>query len=115
MDFPYGETVTVLTAGTEVDPYSGVSKPSWDVSPTSVAVDGVAVALGGTTEPTQDAQNSVQADFDLFFPTGATVTRFNKVVVRGATCNVVGVPFLWTNPFTGWEAGLVVQAKFEEG
>lgn len=115
MDFPFGETVTVLTAGATTDPYSGISEPSWDETPTSVDVTGVAVADGGSSEPLQDARNSVEADYDLFFPADAAVTRFNRLLIRGVVCDVVGRPFVWRSPFTGWTPGLVVQAKMREG
>jgi hypothetical protein len=75
----------------------------------------VGVADGGSAEPLQDARNSVEADYDLFFPADAVVTRKNRVRVRGEVCEVVGNPFLWRNPFTGWTPGLVVHAKFAEG
>ncbi len=110
----YGETVQVLTAGAIEDPYSGETQPDW-TSPTSVDVGGVAVASGGSTEPLQDARNAVEADYDLFFPADAVVTRLNKVVVRGDVCDVVGKPFLWRSPFSGWTPGLFVQAKFTDG
>jgi hypothetical protein len=115
--FVHGETVTVLTAGEVVDPYSGDSVEDWD-SPTEVIVNRVAVAMGGSlgsSEPLQDARNQVESDFDLLFPPSATVTAQDRVVVRGLTCEVVGRPFLWRNPFTGWTPGLVVQAKLREG
>ena len=114
MDFAYGETVVVLTATQVTDPYSGGTVESWD-APTEAAVEGVAVADGGSLEPVQDARNSVESDFDLLFPPDETVTAQQRVVVRGLTCTVQGRPFLWRNPFTGWEPGLVVQAKIVEG
>lgn len=111
----HGETVTVLTAGTLHDPYSDTDEPSWDIDPTGVDVDHVAVADGGSLEPTETARNAVDSDFDLIFPPDAVVTAQNRVVVRGLVCEVAGRPFLWSNPFTGWTPGLVVKAKIREG
>lgn len=114
--FAFGETIALITAGTVTDPYSGEPSESWaDEDVTSVDVPGVGVANGGSTEPLLDARNSVESDYDLFFPPTATVTRLQRVVVRGNMCDVVGRPFLWRNPFTGWTPGLVVQAKLREG
>lgn len=113
--FAYGETVTVQTAGTATDPYSGDSEPSWDAEPTEVGVEHVGVADGGSLEPAEMARNEVDSDFDLIFPPDATVTAQNRVVVRGLVCDVVGRPFLWSSPFTGWTPGLVVKAKIREG
>lgn len=113
--FPYGETVTVLTAGFDEDPYSGDLEQSWEWSPSEVEVANVGVASGGSTEPLEAGRNAVDSDFDLFFPADAEVSSDNRVVVRGLTCDVVGRPFLWRNPFTGWTPGLVVNAKIREG
>ena len=116
MTFPHGETVTVQTAGTVTDPYSGQPVPSWDVPlAAEVPVENVGVADGGSLEPLQDARNAVVSDYDLLFPPTAVVTSSNRVVVRGEVCEVVGRPFLWRNPFTGWTPGLVVQATLSEG
>lgn len=112
--FPFGETVTVLTAGTKTDRYSDQNAEDWG-NPTEVAVDGVAVADGGSTEPLQDARNSVESDYDLYFPVDTELTRESRVRVRGQVCEVVGNPFLWRSPLTGWTPGLVVRAKFAEG
>lgn len=113
--FAFGETVTVLTAGSVFDPYSGESTPSWDESPTGVEVPGVGVAQGGSIESPEVARESVESDFDLIFPPDAVVAAANRVVVRGLVCEVAGRPFLWRNPFTGWTPGLVVRAKIKEG
>ena len=115
MDFAYGETVTIQAAGTIYDPYSAESTPSWDVDPTEVDVDHVGVASGGSLEPAEVARDEVDSDFDLFFPPTATVTAHDRVVVRGLVCDVVGRPFIWSNPFTGWTPGLVARVKIREG
>lgn len=112
--FAYGETVDVLTAGTVTDPYSGDTTEDWD-NPTSVPVEGCGVAAGGSLEPLQDARNAVESDFDVIMPPGTPVTSHNRLVMRGLTCDVVGRPFDWRNPFTGWAPGLFVQAKIREG
>lgn len=113
--FAFGETVTVQTPGTVTDPYSGESAPSWNVPPTETTVEHVAVADGGSTEPTQDARDAVDSDFDLIFPPDAVVTAQDRVVVRGLVCDVAARPFLWSSPFTGWTPGLVVKVKIREG
>lgn len=114
MTFPAGETVTIQTAGTTTDPYSGDPTEDWD-NPTTRTVNGVGVANGGTAEPVEIARNEVDSDFDLFFPADDPVTAQDRVVVRGLTCDVVGRPFRWSNPFTGWTPGLVVKVKVREG
>ena len=113
--FPFGETVTVLTAGLEEDPYSGEFVPSWEWTPTGVDVEGVAVESRPSGEPTQEARNAVTSGFTLYFPAGTTVGPQNRVVVRGSTYEVLGEPAEWINPFTGWAPGLVVQVERVEG
>jgi hypothetical protein len=112
--FPHGETVTIQTASTTTDPYSGDAELSWD-NPTELDVSGCAVADGGSTEPDLDARNAVESDFDVIMPVGSPVTAQSRLVVRGLTCEVVGRPFSWRSPFTGWEPGVVVKVKIREG
>lgn len=113
--FAFGEKITVLTAGYDDDPYSGELVQSWEFAPTGIDWPNVAVADSGSVEPLNVARTPVDSDFTLYFPSEATVTSDNRVIVRGLTCEVVGRPFLWSNPFTGWTPGLVVQCKIREG
>lgn len=115
MTFLYGETVTRLRAATVTDPYSGeVEAEDWD-NPTTLAIGGCGVAQTGSTEPVEAARSAVDADFDVFMPPGSDVTSKDRLVIRGMTCEVAGLPFDYLNPFTGWQPGLVVQAKIREG
>lgn len=113
--FAQGETVTVLTGGERYDSYSDTTvNDDWD-NPTPSDVSGVGVADGGSADVSQSARDAVDCDFDLFFPADVTVTAEQRVSVRGLECDVVGRPFLWRNPFTGWAPGLVVKVKIREG
>lgn len=113
----FGETVIIQTAGTVADPYSAQQVPSWAATPTERTVPNVLVGDGGSTEPLQDARNSVESDFDLIFqpPVTDVPTRTERVVVRGLTCEVQGRPFLWRWPSSGADAGMVVKVKIREG
>jgi hypothetical protein len=116
MDFPYGETVTVLTADTTLDPYSNENVPDWTKPPaTSTPVSGVAVEPRPSGEPLQDARNQVTSGFTLYFPAGTAITAQNRVTVRGTTYGVLGEPAVWKSPFTGWAPGVVVQVERTEG
>jgi len=110
-----GETVTVLTAGTRTDRY-GATVEDWD-NPTSIDVENVLVADGGSTETNTNASNITDSDFDLIFqpPITVTPTPENRIIVRGLTCNVAGRPFRWTWPASGDDAGLVVKVQIREG
>ena len=115
--FTNGETVTILTAGTTTDPYSGQPTGEDWKNPTSQTVDNVLVGSGGSTEDQTNANNIVDSDFDLIFqpPVTITPTSANRIIVRGLTCNVVGRPFLWRWPASDGEAGLVVKVSIREG
>lgn len=113
--FAYGETVTRQRGVPVTDPYSNeATRLDW-TTPDELDIDGCGVALGGTSEPTQDARNSVDSDFDVFMPTGSDVTSRDRLVIRGLVCEVAGHPFLWTSPYTGWAPGMIVRAKIREG
>lgn len=115
MTFAYGETVTRLRATTATDPYSNEATAEDWSNPTELAIDGCAVADGGSLEPLQNARNSVESDFDVLAPFGSDIRANDRLVIRGLTCETVGRPFDWQSPFTGWEAGMVVHAKIVEG
>ena len=113
--FAHGETVYILRAATLTDPYSGETTGQDWGNATMTEVSGVGVADGGSLEPTQDARNSVESDFDLILPYGTDVGPADRVIVRGETCEVVGRPFDWRHPMTGWEAGKIARVKVVTG
>lgn len=113
--FPFGETITILTAGLEEDPYSGDLAPSWELPPSEVVVPGVGVEPRPSGEPTQEARNAVMSGFTLYLPTGTEIGPQNRVLARGETYEVLGEPAEWRNPFTGWAPGVVVQVERVEG
>lgn len=114
MDFPYGESIAVLTAGTKADPYSGETTEDWSTA-TEVTIGGVAVEPRPSQEPTQDARNAVTSGYTLYLPAGSQIDAQSRVRVRGEVYAVLGDPAAWTNPFTGWSPGLVVQVGRTEG
>jgi len=104
------ETVTRLRGVPVLDPYSGdVTGLEWPDTPIDpLPIEGCLVADGGSLEPLRDARNSVESDFDVIAPTGSDVTAFDRLVIRGLTCQVVGRPF-------DWAKGMTIQAKITEG
>lgn len=115
MTFPHGETVTRRRAAVVTDPYSDHDTGlDWN-SATEADIDGCGVALGGSVEPLLTAREAVDSDFDVFMPPNTDVIARDRLIIRGLECDVAGRPFDWMNPFTGWQPGLVVQAKIREG
>lgn len=113
--FAHGETVTRQRGVPVTDPYSGTTTALDWTTPDELDIDGCGVALAGSVEPLVNVRNPVDSDFDIFMPTGSDVWPVDRLVVRGLVCEVAGRPFDWTSPFTGWQPGLVVQAKIREG
>jgi hypothetical protein len=114
MNFPHGETVDVLTAGSVADPYSGEPSEWWD-TPTEESHEGVAVEPRPSQEPVQDARNAVTSGFTLYGLPAGSVTPANRVRVRGKVYDVLGEPSHWVQPMTGTDFGLVVQVGLTEG
>jgi len=110
---PYAESVDVITAGTTTDPYSQSTVTDWSTA--TERIESCAVAPGGSTELSQIARDAVDSDFDLIFDHDPGITAQDRVRVRGLVCEVSGRPFEWRSPFTGWNAGTVVQVKIREG
>jgi hypothetical protein len=106
-----GETVTVLVAGTETDPYSGEETPSWDV-PHASETDARTLAPPEprpADEQVQDARNSVTSGWTLYLPVDTPVTAYDRMRVRGIEYPVQGTPAMWH------DVGLVVQCYVTEG
>jgi uncharacterized protein (DUF1501 family) len=115
MTYPYGETVTRLRGIPVSDPYSEeVTGLDW-TNPIEQAFDGCAVWDTGSVEPVVAGGDPVLSDFTAALPAGADVTPQDRIRIRGLVCEVVGRPFDWTNPFTGWNPGVIVNAKIKEG
>lgn len=116
--FPHGERVTRLRAGVKVDPYSGESVPDW-TSETEAPFAFAAVWPAGSTEPLSADRQAVEADYEVALPAGSDVTRVDRIRLDdrpGApVCEVVGVPFDFRSPLTGWRPGLVVSVKHVGG
>lgn len=116
MTFPNGETVTRVRAPAVADPYSGeASSFDWDEA-TETDITDCAVWAGSTGDPTQDTRPDMTvSDYTIAAPATADVLATDRVRIRGLLCEVVGHPFLWRSPFTGWEPGLIVQANVVTG
>lgn len=103
------ETIVVLTAGSTIDPYSGVASEDW-TTPTERSVTTLApVNPTHSNEPVQDARNSATTGLTIYLPVGDPITRFNRVRVWGEVFEVVGMPKPWSR------AGVEVQLTLTSG
>lgn len=110
-----GETIQVLTAGPRNDPYSDTAVyDDWDAA-TPVDVPDVLCEPRPTSEPVQDARNSVTSGWTLYLqtPPAVPVTARNRVKVRGVVYEVDGEPTDWR--LGSWHPGVIVQAKVVTG
>ena len=78
--------------------------------------DGAGFDPGGSVEPAEVGRESVVTTPKLYFWAATPDLRADDSVrVRGRVFMVVGNPASWVNPFTGWQAGLVVELTETEG
>ena len=105
-----GEAVTVITAGTTIDPYSTDPVESW--APADVTTRTVTTIAPleprPSDEPVQSARNAVTSGWTLYLPAGDPITSRDRVRVRGIDYPVQGEP-------ADWGVGVVVQAFRTEG
>lgn len=109
---PFGETVTRQRATATTDPYSAAATElSW-ATPDELTIDYVAVAPGASAEiPVDPGRDRLDIEYTLYLPYGADVKPLDRVVVRGRTLEVDGIPQVWQNPFTGDQPGTVVAVR----
>lgn len=110
MLFPFGDAITLHSrTGVTPDPVYGNDVPTY----TDSTVVG-AFAPAGSIELVQ-GQDTVITSPSVYLPAGTVVAAVDQVTVRGLTFDVDGDPQDWRNPFTGWQAGIVVRLKSVTG
>lgn len=103
-----GETVTIVSAGTATDPYSGEQVADWSTATTRDVLTIAPPEPRPSEEPVGDARNAVVSGWTLYLPAGSGVTAYDRVRVRGEEFPVQGQP-------AAWPKGDVVQAFREQG
>lgn len=105
MYFAGGETVTVVRAAIS-DRVGDTIGP-----PASHSIEGCGINWLSTSDDTDRRDTSITTA-ELYCPSGADIRSTDKVrLANGDLFHVDGRPASWRNPFTGWEAGLVVRIK----
>jgi hypothetical protein len=107
VNFPHGETATRQRGTAILDPYSGEATGIDWSTPDELDILG-GFNPGQSSEPVQDARNSVTTTPEFYAPFGSDVLAGDRLVVRGKTYDVDGDPADWCSPFTGWEPGMVI-------
>lgn len=98
------ETITIVTCATTTDRYGTVVDDWTDT--TSVDVTG-RFAPGSTSED-RDGRSATVETATVYLPTGTAVTAANRLVIRGRTYLVDGVPADWRGITRG---GIAVPVK----
>lgn len=107
------ETVTIQTATTTEDEY-GNEVADWS-DPTETDVAGCRFAPTAGSE--LDSGLPVGTEAVLYAPGTATIAAHDRVIVRGATYEVLGEPMLWSGGYgpSGWQVPLVKVVGTEAG
>lgn len=107
--FAYGETVTFLAPGTSTDEY-GNETQDWDNPTTALVKDHAGIEPRPVATENYDNRNAITDGYTLYWPGDVfEVDPTWRVTVRGKTWDVLGPEAGWVSPFTGWQAGTVVQ------
>jgi len=111
MDFPYGETVTVVPGPPGSDQYGDplpVTRVSFDI-------EGCGVAPRYSTEPTERGRQGVIVGLSIYAPIGSDILSTDSLRVRGDVYAVEGEPADWRSPFSGWAPGMEIALKRAAG
>lgn len=115
MRHPHGETVTRLRGIPTADPYSGESTALDWTTPQTLEIPRCAVDDSKTRETNDVNRNAVVTDFVIWPDAVYDVTAADRLIIRGLTCEIVGRPSTWSNPFTGDTPGMEIAANVWEG
>jgi hypothetical protein len=107
MEYTFGEAVTVRRATIGTDDYGDPVPASWADLETYPRC---AVWPSSSTE-VNDNRSAVITSLEMALPAGADVRSTDRLVWRGATYEVIGEPFPWHNPFTGWQPATQVTVQ----
>jgi hypothetical protein len=107
------EIVTRVRPGTTTDRY-GADVADW-TDPDELDIGGCAVAPRHSGEDTTDGRQGVIIGYTVYAPAGADVLPTDRLVIRGDTHDIDGLPGVWTSPFTATTEGVEIAAKRVDG
>lgn len=121
VEFPFGETCTIVRAGVTTDPFSGEATQDWDnpvetTVPTPCAVYASIITesnlLGDIATPLL-----VLSTLTAVLPYGSDITETDVLRIDtgpyASSYNVKAVK-AWKNVFTGWAPGVEVRLELGE-
>lgn len=111
--FAHGETLTVRRAPVVLNGYGDYTR-DWSEAVAFWDVSGAAVWETSAAENT-DSRNATVSTIGFAVPPGTDVHAYDRIVWRGAEYDVIGEPFLWRNPMTGWTPGIAGTGRAVQG
>jgi hypothetical protein len=102
-----GETVGVIRPTVEADRYQNSALVYGAVTH---SIRRCAFDPGGTSE-VADGRLAVVTEPTLYLPANADLHAADRVVLRGRTFEVDGVPAVWVNPYDGATKGVVAPLR----
>jgi hypothetical protein len=113
--FAYGETVTFLGPGSTEDDY-GNTVEDWGNPVAVLTKPNAGVEPRPVGSENYENRNAVTDGFTLYWLGDVfDVDPRWKAQVRGETWDILGPEAGWVSPFTGWNAGTVVQVGRTSG
>lgn len=112
MDFPHGIMVTLVSTTTTSDDLGNSTEETvtYEWGPCAVAPRLAVESVDPRVPPVVVGKTVMGPPLDVD-PADLTIDSDDTLVIAGETYQVDGLPAEWTNPFTGWNPGLEVQAK----
>jgi hypothetical protein len=103
--FPFGQSVSLVKRTKGVP--DALGNDTWTTTSTTVrgAFD------PGTSVESVQGQDLLVTSPRVFLPAGTDVGAIDAIDVAGSRYEVDGSPNDYTNPFSGWRPGVVVQLK----
>lgn len=113
MDFPYGETVTIVSTTTTTDDLGNttIETVTYEWGPCAIAPRFATESVDPRVAPLVVGKTV----YGPPLPAGVTLDADDTLTIGGTEWQVEGLPEDYTgegrNPFTGWEPGLAVAVK----
>lgn len=106
-----GETITIRRRSESgVDDYGN---PTYTT--TTITLKDALVAFGSTDEPIDPERDAVDAKIVVYLPAGTVIVDGDEFTIRNSTWVKDGLASIWTNPFTSFDSGVVVNLRQRNG
>ena len=82
---------------------------------TSITIKDALIAFGATSEPVDAERNPVDVKLTAYFPAATVIEEGDIFIIRNSSFVKDGAAETWTNPFTSFDSGVVVQLRKRNG